>query len=419
MRPTLRQLFESDAASDPQRASFYGRMEARKKELSEKYDDMNEYVSPPGGDPNEWNEKWFGKPGRSFNTAVHRLRTGKKTFESIALARALDELGIAREKLTANPVFPWHERLRRILDKAWWYRADGPERFKEKEDREARGLTGTAFDSWAAGISAEVDELDRILAVYGRHLKEQEPNFYDASSDEDTYKPAKHYGLPYSPKYDVSDPLGAYAFSPQRVRGRKQTKMRTPPPEENTELENQLLAALEGHMLGKTPIDKGTADAILDLVNRGLYQDVFGSCADCGSVFRGIGVTEKFVIDVLGMTPDDLVRMKSEGNETIDGNWVVPNRGDAYSSSWTAKFDKANHFAFRIPRGGKYNFALILEARVSDNEGKFIDVSDLGLKVALRDKSAKVGMLASEEEVIGLGDIRISRVYIGSAKKKK
>lgn len=415
MRPTLRQLFESDAASDPQRASFYGRMEAREKELSEKYGEMSDYVMPSGGGPIVYD--WFEKPGKSLHTAVFRLRTGKKTFESIALARALDELGIAREKLTANPVLPWHERLRRILDKAWWYRVDGPERFKEKEDREARGLTGAAFDRWASGISADVDELDRILAAYGRHLKEQELNFYDASSD-DVYKPGKHHGLPYSPKYDVSDPLGAYAFSPQRVRGSKKTNMRTPPPEENTELENQLLSALEGHMLGKTPIDKGTADVILDLVNRGLYQDVFGSCADCGSVFRGIGVTEKFVIDVLGMTPDDLVRMKSEGNETIDGNWVVSTVGDAYSSSWTTKFEKASDFSLRIPRGGKYNFGLILEARVGDNEGKFIDISDLGLKVALRNKSAKVGMLASEEEVIGLGDIKFNRVYIVRAKLK-
>ena len=119
------------------------------------------------------------------------------------------------------------------------------------------------------------------------------------------------------------------------------------------------------------------------------------------------------------MSPDDLVAMKSEGKETIDGNWVISTKGGAYSSSWTVRFDMAEHFSFlRVPRGGKYNFSLVLEARVSDNEGKLIDVSNLALKVALRSASAKVGMLSNEEEVIGLGDIRISRVYIESAKKK-
>jgi hypothetical protein len=117
------------------------------------------------------------------------------------------------------------------------------------------------------------------------------------------------------------------------------------------------------------------------------------------------------VTGVLGYSPDEIIAIKNEGKYLLEGDWVLSNRGGAYSSSWTTRYDSAEHFSYKSSRGGKYSFSLVIEAQPSDNPRKFIDISDFAFKVALGTKKQS-SMLSGEEEIVGLGDIKFSRVYI-------
>ncbi len=389
-------LTESDAPVDPARVEIYTWLDGKKEEFFQKY---GEYSGLATRDTNAYH--WL-LPARTLEVAVHRLRTGKrKSLEAIALKRALDDLGIPEEKLTSETIRPWHNKVFSVIKMGWRFVT-----FRGKQDPDMIGMSSDAFDRWAENARKDVGDLENILEKFGKYLKELEVDFR-AGLAQNKYTPDSIRDIPYSPVYSVDDPLGAYAFSPQR---NKETA-KTPPPEDNTELEDKLHAAFREHMLGKTPIDRETAEVVLGLIDGGLYQDVFDSCDNCGSVYRGLGVNEKFVTGVLGYSPDEIIAIKNEGKYLLEGDWVLSNRGGAYSSSWTTRYDSAEHFSYKSSRGGKYSFSLVIEAQPSDNPRKFIDISDFAFKVALGTKKQS-SMLSGEEEIVGLGDIKFSRVYI-------
>ncbi len=216
---------------------------------------------------------------------------------------------------------------------------------------------------------------------------------------------------PYKPEAPADSPLGKYAFALDRV-GR-----RNPPPEENTEIENQLFQSLTRHFDNASPLSKKDVDQIIDFINQGLYTDVF-KVPKVKTLYRGINLSdskenveliEKFLPP--GISFADIFRQQSDSKLT--NNFLsfktqidLTNKTGKYAASWTKILSQAKDFA----SADHTNTQIIFCATVTDNPGKWIDCEGL---YDLRE----IDDYASEREVIAAGKIRVDKVMIRFSRK--
>jgi len=215
------------------------------------------------------------------------------------------------------------------------------------------------------------------------------------------------------------EPLGKYAFSPQRQWPR--------PPELNTSLEQGLYWSLYLHFMDPENSKSFTknsfyAGIVSDILKKGQYTDVF-KAPDADVVYRGMRLS----IDTLkDMLPPKLIseiesleaKDENEVNEINDLSkianryeidTVITNKENRPVSSWTRSFYIATEFSNRIgaSRAGA-EYSVILCALVDDpyNDHKFLDA---GLLYG-------IGGIGSgyerEQEVISIGSISLESMYI-------
>jgi len=202
-------------------------------------------------------------------------------------------------------------------------------------------------------------------------------------------------------------PLGKYAFSPQR-----QNTTNPPPKEKNTKIESMLLATLSKHVAGTTPMSSNAAQIIKALLERGLYKDVFKT-PKVDRVYRGMGVTEEYIQN-LGINPNEL--NEELGKEKIEDmlgrrkakvvekEFTFKPRGKTFASSWTLSPKVAADFAATSsPSRGTY--MVIMEAETTLNNGSFLDAAGFY-------EIDNLSSFSSEEEVFGLGEIKVSKIYV-------
>lgn len=180
--------------------------------------------------------------------------------------------------------------------------------------------------------------------------------------------------------------LGKFAFA---------TKRRGLPPEIDTAEEKKLFQALDAHFNDNLKLNKKASAQIQDLLAQGLYPQVF-SPPEQEEVFRGMGVTKKWLANALRVNMKDI---PAKGSQEV-GMTYTPKTGGA--SSWTISRTVSKKFSDRTDRYDMVN--VTLHARVSDNPNKFISGPGHLYKLDY------IAQFAGEQEVIGLGDIKVYKI---------
>lgn len=176
-------------------------------------------------------------------------------------------------------------------------------------------------------------------------------------------------------------PLGRIAFSQKRLDD-------VPHDEADAPYEKRLYNVLSDYVAINKAISGPDASRIRGLIASGNYSKIF-KAPTVETVFRGMNVTAAWIAAV---TKSDKKSGVFRGPAVF-----VPRLGEA--SSWSVSYSAAREFV-----EGPNMMGVVLEARVSDNPGAFLDMNGGLYNV---DPIVK---WSREEEVLGLGKIKVSTV---------
>ena len=190
-------------------------------------------------------------------------------------------------------------------------------------------------------------------------------------------------------------PLGRIAFPTHRE---------DKPFEPDTKEETRLYITLKKYFSDNEPLSASDANQIKELISNGLYADVF-SAPTSGDVYRGMAVPKSWLMKLLK------VKKLDGAGEAEIGATLTPKKN---SSSWTVNPDQAEYFSTNpAVRSKDTDMAVILYAHVDDNPGSFIAASQGLYDVEGFDE------YAGENEVIGLGPIKIYKIKWSTQAQKK
>ncbi len=181
-------------------------------------------------------------------------------------------------------------------------------------------------------------------------------------------------------------PLGKVAFPALRSNV---------PLEKNTPIETALQKAILDHIIASDSIKKEDAKLIKSFISKNWYTSAFSE-PDVQVVYRGMAVTESYIKEILNEES-----LEESGSKEI--NWDFSPRRE--SSSWTKSEKSAMYFA----KQGRGPITLILTANISDNPDKFIDLKNIY-------SFKKFSNYKTEEEIIGIGNIKVSKIEWRSKK---
>ena len=185
-----------------------------------------------------------------------------------------------------------------------------------------------------------------------------------------------------------------FAFSPQRQG------MESPPPiEANNPIEDEYLEAIKNHFAEDDLLSLEKAQKLKELMQSGLYSDIFKPPTQ-SVVYRGMTIQKEYLIGKLGLDANEF------GEEPKTISRIVTFRQTRNALSWTTNFDIAKQFA--IINGKRYTgdvYALVFEANVADNQGNLLDCDNLY-------DISDLEKFETENEVLSLGDIVCSKIYI-------
>lgn len=233
-----------------------------------------------------------------------------------------------------------------------------------------------------------VDALKQITD-FGRDLR--------SAIDRDGKKLSKYNGAP------PDSPLGRIAFA---------TARKNKPFEVNTSVEDELMTKIIKHVEGAGNLDRESVKLIRKLVDDGLYDDIF-KMSDVDTVYRGMAVPVEWFKklkfkDRNAQNAIDAMRIpKNLKSDPLDVSYIF--RPDRDTSSWTSSYAIAKAFAVEQveQESGRAAALVVLTARVSDNPGKFVDLSGV---YDIVDISSYKG----QKEHIGVGPIKVSQITISS-----
>lgn len=202
-----------------------------------------------------------------------------------------------------------------------------------------------------------------------------------------------------SDKFDFDEleggALGKVAFGEERTDN--------VPFEKDTREEKRLYKALIDHIVRNEGFNSEQINLVKDLLNTGKYKK-FIKRPNVSVLYRGITVSkkwfEKFSISSPGEDPPD-------SGEMIEAHQL----GDISKyfkdvSSWTEDRSEAEWFAeIHVKPGWEQVYVIIMEAKVSDNPGKFFDLS--GIYDLHRLKGERY---AKEKEVVGFDPIKVDKI---------
>jgi len=178
-------------------------------------------------------------------------------------------------------------------------------------------------------------------------------------------------------------PLGKFAF-PLRRRGK--------PPEPDTPEEKRMYNALVAHFADNIKLNAKAAMGIKDMLSQGLYPEVFSPPGQ-KEVFRGMSVSKAWLSKTLGVAAKDI---PEKGSKEVEMTYT-PRGGSG--SSWTVNKEITSKF-FRDPS----RVGVVLHARTADNPSNFVMGTDHLYKLDF------IAGFANEEEVVGLGDIKVYKI---------
>lgn len=234
------------------------------------------------------------------------------------------------------------------------------------------------------------------LKIYERILAEAKKKSSDAKTEK-----SKKSKVPVEAPDDAI--LGNYAFANSR---------KGVPPEVNTKAEDKLEKELTTHFVNNIHMSAKSGQALKTSLENDWYEK-FLSEPKRATVYRGIKVSEAWMIKNIGKDWYEQfakTRFKAPtGHDTrgrLKTDMVLrPKTGDASSAvtSWTKNFNLAAYFAFKANpdmEGGP----VILCAAIKDNPNQFIDAAAGLYNIDGNDE------FAHEEEVLGIGSIKISHI---------
>jgi len=224
----------------------------------------------------------------------------------------------------------------------------------------------------------------------------------------------------------ADEPLGRYAFSPQRQG--PPAPLPRPPQEPNTDFEQKLFWSLYMHFSDPESSQSFTknseyANIVSDFLKKGKYSDVFKEPEE-DVVYRGVLLSidtlrkmlpPNLFSDVETLEAKDSFEIETTEDlrkiaERYDTNTVITNKDNRPVSSWTISAKIATEFANRgywsMPAGSKHLYNVILCASPADNRYKFLDAKSLyGI-------GGIGGIYTREQEVISIGSIKLDHMYI-------
>jgi len=191
-------------------------------------------------------------------------------------------------------------------------------------------------------------------------------------------------------------PFGRIAFSLNR-----KDKV---PFEKNTSKEQRIEKVLAFYFIENTSITEEDGEFLRELLASGLYEKVLKK-PSVETVYRGIVVRKDWLADVMRMKESDI---PIEGTSNSKNKFTYKPHPGSYSSSWSQTKTVASRFSGKNDGSPLYKVgslcSVVIHAKTSDNENKFLSGPDGLYNVSVFDKYQK------EKEVIGLGDIRVSKI---------
>ena len=226
------------------------------------------------------------------------------------------------------------------------------------------------------------------LKIYERILVEAKKKSSDAKTEK-----SKKSKVPVEAPDDAI--LGNYAFANVRPGV---------PPEVNTKVEDELEQELTTHFVNNMHMSAKSGRALKTSLENDWYEKILSE-PKRATVYRGLRVSEEWMVENIG---DD---WRKQFDETKEGrlktnNMVLrPNTGNASSAvtSWTNSIKMAREFAFGPASGGS-DLAVVCCAAIKDNPNQFIDSAAGLYGIKGHDE------FADEQEVLGIGSIKISHI---------
>lgn len=165
------------------------------------------------------------------------------------------------------------------------------------------------------------------------------------------------------------------------------------PDEPDTRDEKALYDKLEAHFVANEALSEDEANLIKRLMADGKYSTVLKK-PDVELVYRGMAVNDDYLRRALGLDDDESLPQK--GSKTASFTFTPRNGG---SSSWSLRHESTFDFM-----NGSKDFNVLLIARTSDNDGSFVSGPGGLYKVG------KLGKHEDEQEVVGLGAIKVAKI---------
>jgi hypothetical protein len=202
----------------------------------------------------------------------------------------------------------------------------------------------------------------------------------------------------YLKEYEDDDedlPLGKYVWPKDAI---------DPDPEKekeiNTALEEMLQKKIKAH-IDNALLSSESVEIIKELIDKNLYPEVFKRYA-VGEVYRGMYVSPGWMRE----TFTNFEESRDESGSIVEADFSVaisPLEGRDVAS-WTRDLDLALEFSQSPSKDHRSGISLVLVADAAHEENYFIDLEPI------YDTYKFAKHMAFEEEVVGVGDIKIKKV---------
>ena len=189
-------------------------------------------------------------------------------------------------------------------------------------------------------------------------------------------------------------PLDDYAFGDARI-GKV-------PSEKDNEKERILYKALRRHFSDNIPLSKSEAEEITKILDNDAYSKIFHKPKTTW-LFRGQGASERWLRKALKIKEGE--PLPKTGSKSAAFTYTP--RGDVAGSSWSVSTKTATNF-----KGEDDEYNIVMQASNARNPNKFVAGPDGLYDVPGLDD------YGSEKESIGLGPIKVSKVYWAKAVTK-
>jgi len=227
-------------------------------------------------------------------------------------------------------------------------------------------------------------------------LPSKMPKQYTFEKDRLSYEQGRKPRDDDEPEGPVGSHLQKFAFADQRD---------DVPDEKNTEFEERLFGSLLSHVAGNDSLSDNQSRTIKRYLEKGWYKNIFTPPSD-DVVMRGMAVTREFLEKIL--RDRNLKKGMYEVNK-------VYRPYERLSSSWTNDKEVAAQFAYDNVNNKVENadIIIVLYAKPGDNPRKFISGPE-NYKLGTDGFYSldRLEDFVSEQEIIGLGPIRISGIEI-------